>query len=246
MITTQGPDRYGKRPRLHGGERALEFFRELPFLHPAEVAAARGGRRLGEFPGQGGEVRPVPHLLEQARGITADLFLLKRRIDRQKDLGNQTQGGAAVRGDPADHLLHFIIGDGYGRPQPPRDQSTPDQLGANLLAQRHLKNAPTLEQILEIFRRHLVPARDILDSRGHLLVGHLDIEALGFLGLQAFIDQAPDHLRHDSITKLGRILLSGGQDRQARAHVEVEHGNDLVVDHGRGAEHVLRGRGVEP
>src|SRR3546814_5317534 len=81
---------------------------------------------------------------------------------------------------------------------------------------------------------------DLLQGGGHLQVGDLDVEALRFLDLQALVDQAVQHLRGQPAAQVFGIVHARGDDGELQAHGEVEHRDDVVVDHGRRPEQVLR------
>ena len=67
-------------------DRGVEFGAELSLLHPAEIAADRGGGALRELPGERLEIDALLDLFDQSSRDRQDILLLFGRIHREEYL----------------------------------------------------------------------------------------------------------------------------------------------------------------
>ncbi len=188
-----------------------------------------------------GKPRALLHLLAQPLGDVPHFLVLRRVVDREKDLGDPALRLADMLLDPLQRVVDLAVRDRRALHGLALDQLRPYDRRGQLVDQRAAVDAARLHELVERARLHVVLLLDLVERLVDLVVGRGHVLPLGFLQLQFLVDQRTQHLPGDALPVFRGVGNAGGDQHHADARDQVEGRDHLVVDD-RGDLHVRRRR----
>ena len=230
----------GHLPRPHLDQRGVDFRGQLTLLDPSQVTAHGGGCALREVAGQGAKAGARLQLLHQALGEEAGFLFVLPFVYGEKNFHHPVFGLSLVGFDLGQHLVDLVFADPHPDTQPAVHRLGPHDPGFDLVDQHHHVDAIAFQEGRQATAGQAVLPLDPLQGPVDVFFRRPDAQSPRLLKLELVVDESAQHLRRQTAPGLGLVAHPRGHQRQRQPRVEVIGGNDVVVDHRRDTQRILR------